>query len=304
MTEGKATTPQTLLRRGQPVRLHVQLGLRVAQGHGVLHARATCPGGRRGLDRRLPTLGTGEYEWQRLPDASDEHPHDVGGPGRPAAELEQPVGAGLHARRRRALRLGPARRAVRPVPAARSRLTDDVERHEPRRDRGRPLAGVAGGQPGAAHRRRRRTRATQQVVDLLDDWVRRDAPRLDADNDGIYDEAGPTIMDDALAPDRRGGDAAACSATCSATLERRPRPRRPRRRVLRRQGPAHAARRPACAGKFNLRYCGKGSLERVPRLALGRARRGRRAARDRSSATRIRRPGCRPATATGFAARA
>ena len=37
----------------------------------------------------------------------------------------------------------------------------------------------------------------QKVVDLLDDWVRRDAPRLDADNDGKYDEGqsgdhGPT----------------------------------------------------------------------------------------------------------------
>ena len=30
-----------------------------------------------------------------------------------------------------------------------------------------------------------------QVVDLLDDWVRRDAPVLDADNSGQYDDAGP-----------------------------------------------------------------------------------------------------------------
>ena len=35
----------------------------------------------------------------------------------------------------------------------------------------------------------------QKAVDLLDDWVRRDAPRLDADNDGNYDEASPAIMD-------------------------------------------------------------------------------------------------------------
>jgi hypothetical protein len=34
-----------------------------------------------------------------------------------------------------------------------------------------------------------------QVVTILDDWVRRDAPRLDADDDGQYDDAGPTIMD-------------------------------------------------------------------------------------------------------------
>ena len=35
----------------------------------------------------------------------------------------------------------------------------------------------------------------QQVVDILDDWVNRDAPRLDANNDTFYDEPGPTIMD-------------------------------------------------------------------------------------------------------------
>jgi hypothetical protein len=34
-----------------------------------------------------------------------------------------------------------------------------------------------------------------KVVGLLDDWVRRDAPVLDADNSGQYDDAGPTVMD-------------------------------------------------------------------------------------------------------------
>jgi hypothetical protein len=33
------------------------------------------------------------------------------------------------------------------------------------------------------------------VVATLDDWVRRDAPRLDGDDNGQYDDAGPTIMD-------------------------------------------------------------------------------------------------------------
>jgi hypothetical protein len=35
----------------------------------------------------------------------------------------------------------------------------------------------------------------QQVVDIVDDWVDRDAPRLDADADTYYDEPGPLIMD-------------------------------------------------------------------------------------------------------------
>ena len=39
-----------------------------------------------------------------------------------------------------------------------------------------------------------------QVVSILDDWVRRDAPRLDADNDGNFDDPGPAIMDTAWKP--------------------------------------------------------------------------------------------------------
>jgi hypothetical protein len=40
----------------------------------------------------------------------------------------------------------------------------------------------------------------QKVVDILDDWVSRDAPRLDADGDGLYDEPGPVIMDELWRP--------------------------------------------------------------------------------------------------------
>ena len=41
----------------------------------------------------------------------------------------------------------------------------------------------------------------QQVVEILDDWVRRDAPRFDADTDLLYDDAGPT-RSGALSPKR------------------------------------------------------------------------------------------------------
>lgn len=40
----------------------------------------------------------------------------------------------------------------------------------------------------------------QQAVDLLDDWVSRDAPRMDADDDRVFDEAGPAIMDEVWRP--------------------------------------------------------------------------------------------------------
>ena len=40
MTEGKATSPVALLAHREPVRVHLQLGLRVAQEDGVLLLRA------------------------------------------------------------------------------------------------------------------------------------------------------------------------------------------------------------------------------------------------------------------------
>jgi hypothetical protein len=40
----------------------------------------------------------------------------------------------------------------------------------------------------------------QKIVDILDDWVSRDAPRLDADGDMFYDEPAPVIMDELWRP--------------------------------------------------------------------------------------------------------
>src|SRR5690606_7613850 len=39
-----------------------------------------------------------------------------------------------------------------------------------------------------------------EVVTLLDEWVERDAPRLDADEDDLYDDAGPLIFDELWDP--------------------------------------------------------------------------------------------------------
>jgi hypothetical protein len=98
-----------------------------------------------------------------------------------------------------------------------------------------------------------------QVVALLDDWVKRDAPRLDADLDGTYDEAGPTIMDRTWKPiaeavmaprfgplledldDVRGLGGLSGESYVDKDL----------RTLLGRK----------VKGEFNLRYCGKGALK-------------------------------------------
>ena len=110
------------------------------------------------------------------------------------------------------------------------------------------------------HGGRRPSARDQQVVDILDDWVGRDAPRLDADGNGLYDESGPGDHGRGLAADRRRGDVAGVHRQPARRPQQRPRPRRPLGRVLRRQGPAHAARSNGCEGRFNLSYCGNGSL--------------------------------------------
>ena len=118
MTEGKATTPKKFWKTANKFGFTFNWAYASRKARRRTSPRASCRSAPRGLDRRLPTLGTGKYEWKGFLEPQ-RAPARRRRPERPAAELEQPVGAGLHARRRRAVRLRPARRAVRPVAAAR-----------------------------------------------------------------------------------------------------------------------------------------------------------------------------------------
>ena len=97
-----------------------------------------------------------------------------------------------------------------------------------------------------------------QVVALLDDWVRRDAPVLDADDSGQYDEAGPTIMNalwgpiaDAVMRPQFGELTADLDAIRGlGSLSGESYVDKDLRTLL--GQPVH--------GKFHLRYCGKGDL--------------------------------------------
>jgi hypothetical protein len=98
-----------------------------------------------------------------------------------------------------------------------------------------------------------------KVVAYLDDWVARDAPRLDADNDGKFDDAGPTIMDAAWRP------------LATAVLQRVFGDRLADVNSVRSLGSAageslvdkdlRTLLGAKVKGKFNLRYCGEGDFD-------------------------------------------
>ena len=146
MTEGKGTTPASFYKSANQFGFTFNWGY-INRTTTANFSSGLLPVRPKGLDRRLPTLGTGKYEWKGYL-KQNQHPHETGGPEGAAAELEQPLGTGLHARRRRALRLGPARRAVRQG-AGQGHAGQHGRHHEPGGHRGRPLARMAVHQQGA-----------------------------------------------------------------------------------------------------------------------------------------------------------
>jgi acyl-homoserine lactone acylase PvdQ len=78
MTEGRATTPQRFWRFANRFGFTFNWAY-TSRKTTSFFSSGLLPIRSRGLDRRLPTLGTGGYEWRGfLPELA--HPHDIGGP--------------------------------------------------------------------------------------------------------------------------------------------------------------------------------------------------------------------------------
>ncbi len=196
MTEGKATTPQKFWDTANEFGFtfnwaYVSRKATAYFSSGFLPKRAPH------LDRRLPTLGNGDYEWRGYL-SENEHPHDVFGPGGLLLNWnnqsapgfmhgdDEPYGS-VH--RVELFDKWPRRPKVTDNVGIMNRAaTEDV-----RSPVWPVVSRVLHGGPAPSAR-------DQQVVDILDDWVNRDAPRLDANGDGLYDEPGPAIMDAAWRP--------------------------------------------------------------------------------------------------------
>jgi acyl-homoserine lactone acylase PvdQ len=191
MTEGRANTPARFWQTANQFGFTFNWAY-VSRKATAYFSSGLLPRRPRGLDRRLPTLGTGQYEWLGYI-SEGQHPHDVSGPGglllnwnnRSAPGFmhgdDEPYGS---VQRVEMFNRFPAK----------SRVTDNVGimNRAATQDVRSPVWPIVSrtlrmGQAPSAR--------DQQIVDLLDEWVGRDAPRLDTDGDGLYDEAGPVIMD-------------------------------------------------------------------------------------------------------------
>jgi acyl-homoserine lactone acylase PvdQ len=196
MTEGDAATPEQFFDAADRFGFtfnwgYVNRETNAYFNSGYLPVRAW------GLDRRLPTLGTGEYEWQGFL-SRDEHPHAIGHPtGRLVNWNNQSAPGFMHGD---------------------DNLYGSVHRVEgfDQWPDGVDLAGVVGVMNRSATEHEVSTlwpvvsevlaggeapsTLAAEVVDILDGWVADDAPLLDADEDGDYDHPGAAIYQALLVP--------------------------------------------------------------------------------------------------------
>jgi len=190
MTEAKATSPERFYDIANQFGFTFNWAY-AARGTTAYFTSGLLPRRAPGLDRRLPTLGTGDYEWRGFLSAR-EHPHGTGGregillnwnnqsaPGFMHGD-DNPYGS-VH--RVELFDQFPQRVTLANNVSVMNRAATEDARSPVWPVVSRVLRGGPAPSPLAA-----------KVVGLLDDWVARDAPVLDADAGGQYDEAGPTVM--------------------------------------------------------------------------------------------------------------
>ncbi|NND66944.1 MAG: hypothetical protein HKN19_05075 [Halioglobus sp.] len=255
MTEGDAATPEDFYATANNFGFTFNWGY-VSRSAIAYFASGYLPVRAPGLDRRLPTLGTGEYEWQGFL-AEEEHPHASDGPnGRLLNWNNQSAPGFMHGdgtpfgsvHRVEGFDQFPDRAHLREVVGVMNRSATEDVRSSVWPVISEVLSG--GSAPNAL---------AAEVVDLLDAWVADDAPRLDADDDGFNDHAGPTIYDELFEPLARAVMSPVFGASIEALDNRR------------NLGGNHGGSLvdkdlrtllgQEVEGPFNLSYCGNGDLD-------------------------------------------
>lgn len=196
MTEGDADTPEAFFEAADQFGFTFNWGY--ANRDGIAYfASGLLPERAEGLDRRLPTLGTGEYEWQGFLD-QDEHPHATDhSDGRLLNWNNQSAPGFMHGdstnygshHRVELFDQWPEESELADVVSIMNRAATE--------DTLSPVWAVvsevlAGGDAPSE--------LSGQVIDILNAWIADDAPLLDADENGDYDEAGAMIASNLWGP--------------------------------------------------------------------------------------------------------
>ena len=189
MTEGEASTPEEFFEVADRFGFTFNWGY-ANQETNAYFASGYLPVRAEGLDRRLPTLGTGDYEWQGFLEL-DEHPHATSHPTSRLLNWNNQSAPGfMHGDTNF---YGSVHRVE-----AFDQWPDEVD-----------LAGVVGvmNRSATEHEDSTLWPVVSRVLDggdaptdlagevkvILDEWVADDAPLLDADDDGDYDRPGAAI---------------------------------------------------------------------------------------------------------------
>ena len=192
MTQGDADTADNFFEVANRFGFTFNWGY--ANREGIAYfASGRMPVRAEGLDRRLPTLGTGEYEWQGFLEL-DQHPHTDDSPtGRLLNWNNQSAPGFMHGddnlygsvHRVEAFDQWSEQSDLAEVVGVMNRsATEDV------RSTVWPVISsvLANGEAPSD--------LAAEIVAILDEWVLDDAPRLDGDDDGNYDDAGPLVLDE------------------------------------------------------------------------------------------------------------
>ncbi len=197
MTGGKAKSPKKFFKTSNKFGFTFNWAY-VSRKATAYFSSGYLPKRAKHLDRRLPTLGTGKYEWKGYL-KRDQHPHDVGGPKGLLLNWNNQSAPGfMHGddepygsvQRVELFDKWPASPVITDNVGIMNRAATEDVRSPAWRIVNKVLE-TAGPAPSARD---------QQVANILIDWTRRDAPRLDANLDGDYDEAAPAIMDRTWVP--------------------------------------------------------------------------------------------------------
>jgi hypothetical protein len=255
MTEGDAQTPEQFFAAANKFGFTFNWAY-MSRSNIAYFSSGYLPVRPAGLDRRLPTWGTGDYEWQGFLTQA-QHPHEVGGPnGRLLNWNNQSAPGFMHGdgtpygsvHRVELFDQFPDQVGLAGVVGVMNRAaTEDV------RSPVWPVisAVLAGGDAPSD--------LAGQVVALLDDWVAEDAPRLDADDDGQYNSAGPTIYDALFEPLARAAMAPVFGDAIDALDGIRNLSGNDGASLLDKD--LRTLLGQDVAGPFNLAYCGAGVLE-------------------------------------------